>query len=509
MNLRTDDPERARRLAELVRTLSDVERFSQRLLRRPLRGYQVLPARAIVDSVLQRRGLTFAVMMARQAGKNELSAHVEAMLLSLYQRVGGSLVKAAPTFRPQTLNSLLRLSSLLERYPFSRARREQGYILRLGRARVFFFSAGTRASVVGATASLLLEADEAQDLDETKWNKDFRPMAASTNATTVLWGTAWTANTLLARAIRSLRQAEARDQVRRVFCVPWMDVAAEVPAYGQYVRGEIERLGRDHPLIKSQYFLEEIESTGGMFPPATRSLMQGPHLRQRAPTPGREYALLVDVAGEAEERLQGTLWQPIEPRRDATALTVVELARGESGLARFLVMDRHYWLGTPHPQLYGAIVRLAELWAPTRVIVDATGVGAGLASFLHHALGSRAYPFTFTAQSKSDLGWGFLGLCNSGRFLDHRDDGGPEYRQFWREVQAADYQVVDGPNKLMRWGVPDPAVHDDLLISAALCALLDRDPRPPYAGSMIIEAEDPLKGTGKGGISSRMTRISE
>jgi hypothetical protein len=271
-----------------------------------------------------------------------------------------------------------------------------------------------------------------------------------------------------------------------------MDVAAEVPAYGQYVRGEIERLGRDHPLIKSQYFLEEIESTAGMFPPATRSLMQGPHLRQRAPTPGREYALLVDVAGEAEERLQGTLWQPSEPRRDATALTVVELARGESGLARFLVMDRHYWLGTPHPQLYGAIVRLAEIWAPTRVIVDATGVGAGLASFLHHALGSRAYPFTFTAQSKSDLGWGFLGICNSGRFLDHCDDGGPEYRQFWREVQAADYQVVDGPNKLMRWGVPDPAVHDDLLISAALCALLDRDPRPPYAGSMIIEAEDPL-----------------
>lgn len=39
-----------------------------------LRPYQVAVARAIVASVRERRALTLSVMMARQAGKNELSA---------------------------------------------------------------------------------------------------------------------------------------------------------------------------------------------------------------------------------------------------------------------------------------------------------------------------------------------------------------------------------------------------------------------------------------------------
>ena len=86
----------------------------------------------------------------------------------------------------------------------------------------------------------------------------------------------------------------------------------------------------------------------------------------------------------------------------------------------------------------------------------------------------------------------FLGICNSGRFLDHRPDGGPEYQQFWREVKAADYEVLGGPNKLMRWGAADPSVHDDLLTSAALCAVLARQDRRPPLASHIIEADDPL-----------------
>jgi len=486
--------------AKLVQALSDIETFSRVVLRRPLRGYQLSPARAIVASVLERRGLTFAVMMARQSGKNETAAQVEAFLLNYFRRRGGYLVKAAPTFRPQTVNSILRLMAVLEGSLLPPPARERGYILRVGRARALFLSASLQASVVGATANILLEADEAQDIDEAKWNKDFRPMGASSNVTTVLWGTAWTAGTLLARAMRSLRQAEERDGVRRVFITPWEAVAEAVPAYGAYVRGEIERLGPCHPLIRTQYNLEEIDGQGGMFPPATRTLMVGTHLRQRAPTEGREYAILLDVAGESEERLEGELLRAEEPRKDSTALTIVEVARSDlgtppawiGGLPRFLVMDRYLWTGTPHYQLYGAIVHLAELWAPTRVIVDATGVGAGLVSFLRRALGERVLPFIFTLASKSDLGWGFLGICNSGRFLDHRDDGSPERGRFWRELAAAEHEIVQGPDKRMRWGVRDPALHDDLLISAALCALLDHQEPAPYVGSQIIEAEDPL-----------------
>ena len=326
-------------------------------------------------------------------------------------------------------------------------------------------------------------------------------MGASTNVTTVLWGTAWTADTLLARSIRALHWQEQRDGLQRVFVTPWQRVADEVPAYGAYVRGEIARLGRDHPLIRTQYDLNEIDGQGGMFPPSTQAMMQGRHDRQRQPTEGREYALLVDVAGEAEDRLEGALLRAEQPRKDSTAVTIVEIAQDATPaqgpaslppLRRYLVVDRYYWTGRPHPQLYGALVHLCQLWQARRVVVDATGVGAGLASFLKRALGSRAVPFVFTSRSKSDLGWGFVGICNSGRFLDYRDDGEPEYRQFWREVAAADYALLEGPGRLMRWGVADPTVHDDLLISAALCALLDRDEGRPPLASQIIDAGDVL-----------------
>ncbi|MEN6478584.1 MAG: hypothetical protein ABFD20_02975 [Anaerolineales bacterium] len=485
-----------KRRRALVRAMTDIELFSRAVLKRPLRRYQLAPARAIVDSVLQRRGLTLAVMMPRQAGKNETAAQVEAFLLNLYRRRGGFIVKAAPTFAPQALNSLLRLETVLANAALPPPVREQGHIVRVGQARAVFYSAAPEANVVGATANILLEGDEAQDIDEAKWDKDFRPMAASTAATTVLWGTAWTAHTLLAQAIRALHEAERRDGQRRVFTVSWEEVAAEVPAYRQHIEGEIARLGADHPLIQTQYLLQEIDAGGGLFPREVQAMMRGSHPPLDGPLPGEEYALLVDVAGEAEERgdLDAALRQR-EPRRDSTAVTIVAIDRS-GPLPRYRIVARHWWTGRPQHALQGAIARLAERWGATRVVVDATGLGAGLASFLRQALGPRVTPFVFTSQTKSELGWALRGLCASGRLQDYAavPPGHPEaaaQTQFWRDVAAADY-TVDGAERRMRWGVADPTVHDDLLISAALCAVLEREPRPPSQTGALVEAEDVL-----------------
>ncbi|MGD8245647.1 MAG: hypothetical protein PVI63_10690, partial [Anaerolineae bacterium] len=247
--------------------LADVSTFSRVMLERPLRSYQLEPARAILDSVRHGRGLTFAVMMARQSGKNEMAAQLEAYLLNLYRNEGGQIVKASPTFKPQTVNSMLRLEEHLER-DWSRGqwRRRQGYIYELGRARCLFFSADPSANVVGGSASLLLECDEAQDVSPEKWRKDFDPMGAATNVTTVFFGTAWTSRTMLAEEIGLLRELEGRDGVRRVFSADAEVVGAEVPAYGAYVRKRVRKLGRDHPLIRTQYFLETIDAEAGMFP---------------------------------------------------------------------------------------------------------------------------------------------------------------------------------------------------------------------------------------------------
>lgn len=500
--------------------LSSIDNYSRIAIQKPLRQYQLEPAHAIIDSILQGGGLTFAVMMSRQAGKNELSAQLEAYLLNLFQRRGGQIVKASPTFKPQTINSIMRLCDRLDnRWSSDRYRKREGYIVQFRRARALFFSADPAASVVGATASILLEADEAQDINASKWQKDFVPMGASTNVTRVLWGTAWTTNTLLASRVHDLRRLQGKDGVKRVFTYDADVVATELPAYGDYVQDEVARLGRDHPLIRSQYYLEEIDAEAGMFPKRLRALMRGNHQRRHKPhtAPGVKYALLIDVAGESEQPgdpLDRALSQ--NRRRDATALTVVAVSLPASGgagpkrsagpagggnLPTCHILDRRLWLGTKHTALHSHILALARHWGATWILVDATGIGAGLTSFLQGALSDRVIPITFSPKLKSDLGWSFLGVVETGRYTDYADDGEPDTRQFWYEVEACQYRVRDGPGHQMSWGVTEtPAYdgviargHDDLLISASLCAFLDDHAATNRTGpSAVLRQADPL-----------------
>ena len=248
--------------------LADVYWFSRLVVRRPLHRYQLAPARAIVRSVLRRQGLELAVMFPRQSGKNETQAQVEAYLLNLFQRVpGAAIVKAQPTFKSQANNALNRLEGTLRNdWNKNEWQRRDGFRIVLREAEVAFFSAEPQANPLGATASLLLECDEAQDVLEAEWERKFVPMAASTNATVVYWGTAWTSRTLLARVIRRLRVLETRDGVQRVFIVTPEQVAAENESYGKYVARQVEKLGRQHPLVKTQYFNEEIDAAGRHVP---------------------------------------------------------------------------------------------------------------------------------------------------------------------------------------------------------------------------------------------------
>src|SRR5919202_2863596 len=320
----------------LRRLYADVGAFSRGLLpRQALREYQLEPARAIVDSVLHRRGRQFALVFARQAGKDETLAQLLAYLLNLHQRAGGSIVVAAPTFRPQSLIGKSRLLARLDN-PLNGGRVEQraGYVVGLGRASVRFLSAGPSANARGETASLLLAANEAQDIAPDRWDAVFDPMAASTNATTVFSGTVWSDRTLLARQLRHLRALERADGVRRVYLVPWTRVAEDLPAYGERVRARIAQFGRDHPFVRTEYDLQELDGAGGLFGPARRAQLAGDHPQQRRATPGRLYALLIDVAGEDEAALafaeDGASLRAAGTRRDSTALTVIEVERSDS-----------------------------------------------------------------------------------------------------------------------------------------------------------------------------------
>ena len=210
--------------------------------------------------------------------------------------------------------------------------------------------------------------------------------------------------------------------------------------------------------------------------------MVGEHQRRRKAESGKQYALLVDVAGEDEDQPDDVGARGREKRRDSTALTVVEVDLGtvrDPLIARpsYRVVDRAEWVGVKHTTLYGKLLDLARaVWKARYLVVDATGVGAGLASFLAAAMkGSRCevHPFVFSLKSKSDLGWNFLGVVESGRYKDYAPDGEVETGRFWGQVEACEFTVDVGPGRIMRWAVPEKRGHDDLLISASMVGYLD------------------------------------
>jgi hypothetical protein len=160
--------------------------------------------------------------------------------------------------------------------------------------------------------------------------------------------------------------------------------------------------------------------------------------------------------------------------------------RGPAQPPRYLKSEQgHFapWTDELHEQL----VDLARtVWRLSALVVDATRVGAGLASFLADQLGrgqgrfggdgSRRVivsPFLLNRKTKSDLGWAFIALIDGGRIKEYADDGSDITRIYRHQLAACTFEVLPGPGKPLRWSVPASRGHDDLLISTALTVRLD------------------------------------
>lgn len=502
-------------VAVIKELLAHIESFCKHASGITLRSYQIPIAHAVVDSVINHRGLSFVVMLPRQSGKNELEAQLQTYLLTLFSKLHGEMVMISPTWKPQSLNAMRRLERTLKRNLITRDRwkRRDGYVYNVDTANCYFLSGGNDANIVGATANILLDIDEAQDILPSKFDKDISPMGASTNVTTLFCGTAWTSTTLLARELRAAAAAQEQDGIRRVFRITADDVAAEVKDYGAYVYNQVLKLGRNHPLIKTQYYAEEIDAEAGMFPPARRIMMLGQHEYQPEPARG-PYAFLIDVAGIDEAKREAGAEELANPARDATTLTVVEIdfATCDDPLINaptYRVVHRHAWHGDRHVLIYAQLRSYAEAWQPAYTIIDATGVGAGLADFISSIRIGIVVPFIFTSASKSKLGWDFLGIIETGRFKDSKQLSSVPYQQEWLDqLYACQMSVLPGPGQLIKWGVPDGTrsvrngehLHDDWLLSAALVAILDQEELTTHEPATLIRAKDPLDDIDKEGF---------
>ena len=107
----------------------------------------------------------------------------------------------------------------------------------------------------------------------------------------------------------------------------------------------------------------------------------------------------------------------------------------------------------------------------------------------------RVIGFKYTAQSKSELGYGFIAVIESGRFRDCART--QEVDQQYRNCQS---EILIGPSKTMRWSVPDGTrdpitktlIHDDYITADALTAQLDLLEWYISAPTVIIETADVL-----------------
>jgi hypothetical protein len=499
--------------------LADIAHFSRGALRLPLYDYQLQPLYSIIDSIRKRCGREYLLLFSRQSGKNEAMAHLLVYMLNLLRRKGGNMVFAA------TGNGLGRgVRRLEERLnnPFNhRDWRKAAFPMSrvLGEAAVVFISSHPQSAARGETADHLLIVDEMQDQQRAHIEAVFTPMRAARNATAVYLGTARTRHDALwLKKVELERQAEI-DGLRRVFTAGPQQIIAANPAYRNFLQEQVQRHGRYHPIIASEYYLEPLGSAAGLFPPRRLALMRGDHARRRSPS-GAPVIALLDVGGQ-DEAATSPIAQLENPARDYSACTIVELIQpGGDGGPIYHALDIFTDHGSRHFQSYAGRPSLAERllaylhhWRVDHLVCDATGVGEGLSSWLAGRLGaSNVTPFKFSASSKAALGASFLALVETGRFKYWSDDADEEYSDghwFWTQAAHCAYDLPPGARfeQDLRWYVPTSArvstpsgmqsVHDDRLISASLVAEADRllllgKISLGQAVSVVIRPSDPL-----------------
>jgi len=199
----------------------DPVRYAEQALGIRLRPYQTEPLERILDSIEKHLGDSFVIIFPRQSGKDEFLLDLIQYLADLYSVLPVGIVTVNPTYSPQTENAMQRFDRLVQSNILTRGqwRNYGGHMRILGEMHVTFLSGDKKASVAGATASLLLIINEAQDISPRLYSQKFEPMVASTNATRIFAGTAWTSRTLLAEEKRAAQAAERLDKRKRVFMI--------------------------------------------------------------------------------------------------------------------------------------------------------------------------------------------------------------------------------------------------------------------------------------------------
>jgi len=430
------------------------------LLGSPLLPPQVEGITLIEQHIRNRSGKVITIRSARQTMKNECSAMVQLRALTLFRSRGGTYVRTAPTWKPQILNSKLRLERFLAMDPLIGGRYtvREGNIVQCGRAMVQFLSADRSSNVVGATADIALDVDEAHKVDRGKFDEDFLPMTAFKNVPTVLWGVAADKRDLLYEYRQHNEEQDPRLNLQYPAHV-WCELNL---SYAKHYQEQVSRLGSDHPVILTQYDLRDVDAVGGYLKDHhLMKLLSGDHDRCRAPLDFETYVIGVDIAGEDEEESEARV-RVESPRRDSTVAIVAAVDAGSSvhDLPAVRVRDIYWWTGRALGDQQEDLLAMIELWKPLRVVVDARGIGEQLAGYLKRRVPS-VRPYKADLNSVSEDCYRLLSFLNAGQLTVFRNDDSPEYRELVRQARRTSYEILQ--HDRMRIVKPSAAEHIDFM----------------------------------------------
>ncbi len=393
------------------------------------------------EAIADKEGEILTCLSSRQTMKNETEAMAECRLLSIFQGIPGSTyIRTAPTWKPQIVQSKIRLEKHIDADPLldqSKVRQREGFIVQYGKGMLQFMSGGATSNVVGATASIGLSIDEAHKIDANKFEEDFMPFTASTNAPCIMWGVAADELDLL-HEYRLHGEGTDRSMV-----YPW-DIWAELSEpYAKHCENRKSKLGESHPIWLTQYCLKAVQSAGAYLKDHHRTaLFSGDHPQLSAPRAGMAYGILIDIGGESELDADDEAIRAEEPTRDSTCGVIFEYdsaqAVDHTTFNDVRLVTGFHWTGKQHlaviegdRDIIKDLSALAKHWQVRSGVCDARGVGHAVAKALHRRI-PCILPYEASQSSVSEDCYDLLARLNAGKVTAWRAD--PDADDFIREL---------------------------------------------------------------------------
>jgi hypothetical protein len=439
--------------------------------------YQQVPSDAVIDSIINNKGLEFYIEFSRQSGKTELIAKTVFALAVWYPLLTGNNLRVG-VFAPKYDQSQITFKRLREAFEGSLAGIKDGrYTFSTfssdtisltneygQKTEIQCLTASKDTTIKGYTFDLII-CEEAQDIDDTKIKEDILPMGAATNATRVFIGTP-----ALGTHYRYFYNGVLRNH--NCFIIDYKIAIKHNPNYAHYIEEQKELIDEDSPEFRSQYELVWILEASKFIDPMRLNSLGKPYNRIKEKPEGYIIAGL-DVAKSP----------------DSTVLTLVELDNGQKRVLDWLELH-----GENYEDQVGIITEYLSHYKVQKVVVDSVGVGDPIVDLLQRKVRMTVDGFKWTPQSHHDAFKTLWLEMGNGRLEYPATDEAKKTLEYKHFIQQFSDLNKEYRGNLMKCHHPDgKGFHDDFCSSLAL-AVQALTPTKPLAfafGTSIKKEEKP------------------